>query len=173
MNSMSFHSILAADRGHRRAVGTTPPSQREWNAEQAGAFTAPNTLKPHHRSCSETIRRVAEEPARVLLLNIQDDPQYKRLMDELGRNPRICIRTARPGIWRRQAFLLHQYARRIHAISLRPGLQLPAASQRQENRLHVGPGQSLRIARWRIDNYSSFSAIRTSNHNQRIPSTNS
>jgi hypothetical protein len=82
-----------------------PPSQREWNAEQAGAFTAPNTLKPHHRSCSETICRVAEEPARVLLLNIQDDPQYKRLMDELLDGIQLRSERLRPGMWRRQAFL--------------------------------------------------------------------
>ena len=82
-----------------------PPSQREWNAEQAGAFTAPNALKPHHRSCSETIRRVAEEPARVLLLNIQDDPQYKRLMDELLDGIQSRSERLRPGMWYRQAFL--------------------------------------------------------------------
>jgi Cupin-like domain len=82
-----------------------PPDHCEWNTEQPEAFTAPNTLKPHLRSCNETIRRVGEEPARILLLNIQDDPKYKRLMDELLDGIQLRSERLRPGMWGRQAFL--------------------------------------------------------------------
>jgi len=82
-----------------------PKDLLEWNSEQPGAFTQPGSLKPHHLSCAETIRNVAEQPARILLLHLEQDPEYKRLMDELldGIEP-LCERV-RPGMRQRQAFL--------------------------------------------------------------------
>ena len=84
-----------------------PENLREWNTEKAGAlaFTRPDTLKTHHLSCHDTILRVAEEPVRVLLLQIEHDPLYKRLVDELLESIEPLSERMRPGMWQRQGFL--------------------------------------------------------------------
>ena len=82
-----------------------PEALMEWNSEQDGAFTQPNLLKPHHLSCKDTILSLEEQPARVLLLQIENDPPYKQLMDELLNTIAPLSEQRRPGMWQRQAFL--------------------------------------------------------------------
>ena len=60
-----------------------PKNQLEWNTEQDGAFTNPDALKPHHMSCKDTILALESQPARILLLQLEHDPEYKQLMDDL------------------------------------------------------------------------------------------
>jgi hypothetical protein len=82
-----------------------PKNQLEWNAEQAGAFTKPDALKPHHLSCEETILALESQPARVLLLSLESDPEYKQLMDDLLDGIEPLSEKLRPGMWHRQSFL--------------------------------------------------------------------
>ena len=82
-----------------------PKELLEWNSEQDGAFTQPARLTPHHLSCSETILRIEQQPARILLLQIENDPPHKRLMDELLDGIAPLAERRRPGMWQRQAFL--------------------------------------------------------------------
>jgi Cupin-like domain len=82
-----------------------PASLLEWNAEQDGAFTEPNKLRPHHMSCADTILNLESQPARVLLLSIENDPQYKKLMDELLDQIEPLTQKSHPGMVQRQAFI--------------------------------------------------------------------
>jgi hypothetical protein len=82
-----------------------PANLLEWNAEQEGAFTKPNKLHPHHLSCADTILNLERQPARVLLLSIENDPSYKKLMDELLDQIEPLTQRSHPGMRQRQAFL--------------------------------------------------------------------
>jgi hypothetical protein len=82
-----------------------PANLLEWNAEQDGAFTKPNKLHPHHLSCADTILNLERQPARVLLLSIENDPPYRKLMDELLDQIELLTQRSHPGMWQRQAFI--------------------------------------------------------------------
>jgi hypothetical protein len=82
-----------------------PANLLEWNAEQDGAFTEPNKLHPHHMSCADTILNLEQQPARVLLLSIENDPPYKKLLDELLDQIEPLTQRSHPGMWQRQAFI--------------------------------------------------------------------
>jgi hypothetical protein len=82
-----------------------PANLLEWNAEQDGAFTEPNKLRPHHLSCADTILNLERQPARVLLLSIENDPPYRKLMDELLDQMEPLTQRSHPGMSQRQAFI--------------------------------------------------------------------
>jgi hypothetical protein len=82
-----------------------PANHTEWNAEQDGAFTNPDALKPHHMSCKDTILGLESQPARVLLLGLEYAPEYKKLMDDLLDGIKPLSEQLRPGMWQRQSFL--------------------------------------------------------------------
>jgi hypothetical protein len=82
-----------------------PPNLLEWNSEQDGAFTKPDLLKPHHMSCKDTILSVESQPARILLLQLENDPEYKQLMDDLLDDIEPLSEQLRPGMWQRQSFI--------------------------------------------------------------------
>gem|GEM_PF-5732425 len=82
-----------------------PANLLEWNSEQEGAFTAPDQMAPHHLSCAETILNLEEQPARILLLQIEKDPPYRQLLDELLDQIEPLTRATHPGMWERHAFL--------------------------------------------------------------------
>jgi len=83
-----------------------PKNLLEWNSGQVGAFTQPERETPRrHLSCSETVLRVGEQPTWVLLLQIENDERYKRLVDDLLDGVESLSERIRPGMWQRQAFL--------------------------------------------------------------------
>jgi hypothetical protein len=82
-----------------------PKNLLEWNSEQEGAFTNPAGLKPHHMSCKDTILALETQPARILLLQLEHDPEYKQLMDDLLDSIEPLSEPLRPGMWQRQSFL--------------------------------------------------------------------
>jgi hypothetical protein len=82
-----------------------PVNLLEWNVEQEGAFTEPDRMKPHHLSCAETILNLEQQPARVLLLQIENDPAYKQLLDQLLDEIEPLTNRTHPGMWQRQAFI--------------------------------------------------------------------
>jgi Cupin-like domain len=82
-----------------------PKDLLEWNTEQDGAFTNPDVLKPHHMSCKDTILALESQPARILLLQLEHDPEYKQLMDDLLDGIEPLSEELRPGMWERHSFL--------------------------------------------------------------------
>lgn len=82
-----------------------PRNWLEWNTEQDGAFTKPDALRPHHMSCKDTILALESQPARVLLLQLERDPEYKELMNDLLDSIAPLTEQLRPGMWQRQSFL--------------------------------------------------------------------
>jgi hypothetical protein len=82
-----------------------PAPMVEWNAGHAGAYGKPDAIKPSRRPCAETILGVATEPAWVLLRNVQEDPQYARLLDELLDEIEPYSEPLLPGMCQRQGFL--------------------------------------------------------------------
>jgi hypothetical protein len=82
-----------------------PENLLEWNAGEDGAFTEPDRVKPHHLSCTDTILGLERHPAWILLLQIEHDPLYKALLDELLDEIEPLSRQTHPGMWQRQAFL--------------------------------------------------------------------
>ena len=85
--------------------GRLYPSLVEWNSGHAGAYGKPDLIKPPTLPCKDTILAVGERPAWVLLRQIENDPPYKALIDELLDEIMPFSEQSRPGMCRRQAFL--------------------------------------------------------------------
>lgn len=81
------------------------PALVEWNEGHAGAYGKPDQIKPPTLPCKETILAVGERPAWVLLREIEQDPLYKRLADELLDEIKPLSEQLRPGMHQRQSFL--------------------------------------------------------------------
>jgi hypothetical protein len=81
------------------------PALVEWNCGHAGAYGKPEKIKPPTLPCKETILAVGERPAWVLLREIEQDPPYKALLDELLDEIKPLSEQLRPGMCRREAFL--------------------------------------------------------------------
>ncbi len=85
--------------------GRLPPHLVEWNSGHAGAYGKPDLNTPPTLPCSETILAVGERPAWVLLRQIEHDPPYRALVDELLDEIRPFSEPLRPGMYQREAFL--------------------------------------------------------------------
>jgi hypothetical protein len=83
------------------STSRAPAAKRSWNAGQEGAFTKPDKLHPHHLSCADTILNLERQPAWVLLLSIENDPSYKKLMDELLDQIEPLTQPSHPGMRQR------------------------------------------------------------------------
>lgn len=81
------------------------PALVEWNSGHAGAYGKPDQIKPPVAPCDETILAVGERPAWILLREIEQDPLYKALVDELLDEIRPLAEKSRPGMHGRQSFL--------------------------------------------------------------------
>ncbi len=81
------------------------PALVEWNSGHAGAYGKPDQIKPPTLPCKETILAVGERPAWVLLRQIEHDPLYKALVDELLDEIKPLSERVRPGMCQREAFL--------------------------------------------------------------------
>lgn len=85
--------------------GRLPASMVEWNAGHAGAYGIEEKIKPARLPCAETILNVATQPAWVLLRNVQLDPAYGRLLDELLDEIKPLSERLIPGMCQREGFL--------------------------------------------------------------------
>ena len=85
--------------------GRLHPALVEWNSGHAGAYGKPDQIKPPTLPCKETILAVGERPAWVLLREIEHDPPYKALVDELLDEIKPFSDPLRPGMYQREAFL--------------------------------------------------------------------
>lgn len=85
--------------------GRLHPSLVEWNSGHAGAYGKPDQIKPPTLPCKETILTVGERPAWVLLRQIQQDPPYAALLDELLDQIKPFSEPLRPGMFQREGFL--------------------------------------------------------------------
>ncbi|MFA5941896.1 MAG: cupin-like domain-containing protein [Sinimarinibacterium sp.] len=81
------------------------PHLVEWNAGHAGAYGKPDQIKPPALPCKEAILAVGERPAWILLRQIEHDPPYKALVDELLDEIKPFSEQSRPGMYQREAFL--------------------------------------------------------------------
>jgi hypothetical protein len=82
-----------------------PQNLIEWNSGHAGAYGKPGEIKPPVLPCRETILSVGERPAWVLLLQIEHDPLYKRLLDELLDEIKPLSEPIARGMRQREGFL--------------------------------------------------------------------
>ena len=82
-----------------------PTHTVEWNAGGAGAYGRREQIKPPTLPCAETIRRVGELPAWVLLREIEHDPLYKRLLNDLLDEIEPLSAPLRAGMCQREGFL--------------------------------------------------------------------
>jgi hypothetical protein len=82
-----------------------PKNLVEWNSGHSGAYGKPNEIRPPTLPCKETILTVGERPAWVLLLQIEHDPQYKRLLDELLDQIKPLSEPSHGSMRQRQGFL--------------------------------------------------------------------
>jgi hypothetical protein len=85
--------------------GRLHPALVEWNSGHAGAYGKPDQIKPPTLPCNETILAVAERPTWVLLRQIEHDPLYKVLVDELLDEIEPLSEQLRFGMYQREAFL--------------------------------------------------------------------
>ncbi len=81
------------------------PALVEWNSGHAGAYGKPDQIKPPTLPCKETILAVGERPAWILLRQIEHDPLYKALVDELLDEIEPLSEQVRPGMRQRESFL--------------------------------------------------------------------
>ena len=82
-----------------------PAKLLEWHSNESGAFTKPGLKQPAALSCAETILAIGERAAWVLLLQIEHDPLYRKLLDELLDEIAPLSEPVRPGMFQRQGFL--------------------------------------------------------------------
>jgi hypothetical protein len=82
-----------------------PKNLLEWNSGQSDAFTRPDSVGPQQTSCSDAILQVGEQPAWILLLQIEHDALYKRLLDKILDEIQPLSERIRPGMCQRQGFL--------------------------------------------------------------------
>ena len=77
----------------------------EWNNDGSGAYGDIRPAKAPTLPCPETILRVGELPAWVLLREIEHDPVYRGLLDELLDEIEPLSESRRPGMCQREGFL--------------------------------------------------------------------
>ena len=114
-----------------RTATPPPPARRSREAP---------ALHPNQRSAAETLAGIAEANAWMSLLNVQADPLYRTLVDEVldARAARSSSRVD-PGMCYRGGWIFVSFARRGHAVPHGPRAQLHPADPWQQEALHLGP----------------------------------
>jgi hypothetical protein len=82
-----------------------PQNLVEWNVRGPRVYGRREPGGPPTKSCAEAIRRVGEVPAWVLLREIEHDPDYRDLLDELLDEVKPLSEPYRAGMCQREAFL--------------------------------------------------------------------
>ncbi|HUR40135.1 MAG TPA: hypothetical protein VM240_03110, partial [Verrucomicrobiae bacterium] len=85
--------------------GRLDPGLVEWNSGQTAAYGKPDLTNRPTLPCNETILAVGERPTWVLLRQIEHDPPYKALVDELLDEVKPFSEPSCPGMYQREAFL--------------------------------------------------------------------
>jgi hypothetical protein len=85
--------------------GRLRPRLVEWNDGHGDAYGKPDETRAARLSCAQTILDVAEHPAWVLLRNVQEDPLYGALLDELLDQIKPYSEPIYPGMTQREGFI--------------------------------------------------------------------
>lgn len=107
-----------------------PPAQVEWNAGDMPATTNRNDVPMNGLSAEETVRRIAECRSWMALKNVEADPAYRALVDDLLDAVAVATRRTLPGLCRRQGFIFLSS----------PGAVTPLHADPEHNILHQVAG---------------------------------
>ena len=82
-----------------------PAAMVEWNSGHAGAYGKPEEIRAATTPCTETIMRIAERPAWVLLRHIEADARFNALLDALLNEIEPLSAPLRDGMCDRAGFI--------------------------------------------------------------------
>lgn len=130
-----------------------PKNLLEWHSGQVDAFSNPGSLKSHNLTCSDAILQVAEQPAWILLLQIEHDMLYKQLLDDLLDQIELLSKRTHPGMWQRQAFLFVSSRAAVTPFHFDPEYNFLLQVRGQKTIYMWDPSNRFVLSATAIDNY--------------------
>jgi len=82
-----------------------PATSVEYNSGKVGINQDPNATPRTGLSIEETLRRIEEESSWLVLKNVEQDPEYKALLDACLDEIQVHSEAIAPGMTKREAFI--------------------------------------------------------------------